>query len=73
MTGLASLARKIENAEKHKAAGVILVNDTGTVGESGDGIDVFAPISMFRSVKIPVVHVKRHLAAGLIRARTANL
>jgi hypothetical protein len=68
MTGLSSLARKIENAEKHKAVGVILVNDSATIAESGDGIDVWAAISMFRSAKIPVVHVKRHLAAGLIRS-----
>src|SRR5262249_7099663 len=33
---LASIEGKIQNAEKHGAAAVILVNDAGTVGEGSD-------------------------------------
>jgi hypothetical protein len=53
---LASLASKLGNAEKHKAAAVLLVNDAS---EKDDALMDFGYAALGTSVSIPAVHLKR--------------
>jgi hypothetical protein len=67
MPKLSALTAKLANAEKHKAAGVIMVNDAASAEETGDDISTFAGLMGGGAVKIPAVFVKRNLVTGLIR------
>lgn len=58
---------KIENAEKRKAAAVLLVNDRTMVKESGDTLMSFTTARNSSPVKIPILHIKRDLADVVFR------
>jgi hypothetical protein len=60
----ASLATKISNAEKHKAAAVILVNDAG---EKDDTLMEFGYSAFGAAGTIPAVQIKRALADKMLR------
>src|SRR5262249_41646972 len=67
---LATFANKIVNADQHKAAGVLIVNDQG----SARGRDDLVPFEQLAResapAKIPVMHVRRELADRIIRSCT---
>ncbi len=64
---MAGIQEKLENAQAHKAAAVILVNDETSITEFEE--DNITNLSSLRgSIKIPAVHVKRNLVSSLIRA-----
>lgn len=62
----ASIVNKLQNAEKHNAAGIILVNDVATA-EASDDISDFARLMNTPTIKIPAVHVRRTLVAPIIK------
>jgi hypothetical protein len=62
-----SLATKLANAEKHKAAAVILVNDRTTIAETKDALMPFSATRSASAAKIPAVHVHRDVAELLFR------
>jgi hypothetical protein len=65
---LASFNEKIANAEKHKAAALVVVNDRGTARD-GDGLLDFSYTALSRSpATIPVVHVRRAVLDEMLRA-----
>ena len=65
---LAGIHEKLENAQAHKVAAVILVNDETSVNEADE--DNISSMASLRggSIKIPAVHVKRNLVSSLFRA-----
>jgi hypothetical protein len=62
---IAALATKLANAEKHKAAAVILVNDAG---EKDDALMDFGYSAFGSPVRIPAAHVKRSTADTMLKA-----
>jgi hypothetical protein len=62
---LAALATKLANAEKHKAAAVILVNDAG---EKDDALMDFGYSAFGAPAGIPAVQVQRAFADRMLRA-----
>ncbi len=63
---LAAFASKIENAATHKAAGVIFVNDTGSVGKV-DPIPQYSNHAVgTEQAPFPVLYVKRAVADALV-------
>ncbi len=65
---VASWSTKLANAEEHKAAAVLVVNDAS---ETEDNLTDFLFTAGGDPVKIPAFHVKRSFADALLRA-TAN-
>jgi hypothetical protein len=62
----AAFVTKIENAAKHKAAGVIIVNDTTAAGQR-DQLFQFANHAIGTTpANIPVIHLKREVLDSLI-------
>lgn len=62
----ASFVRKIENAADHKAAGIIMVNDTANAG-ARDAIPVFASHAIGTSAApFPVLFLKRDVANAFL-------
>jgi Zn-dependent M28 family amino/carboxypeptidase len=62
---LAALATKLSTAEKHKAAGVILVNDAS---EKDDALMDFGYSAFGGAAAIPAVHVKRSVADTMLKS-----
>ncbi len=62
-----ALTTKIANAEKHKAAAVILVNDRTTLTESKDALMPFTATRSANAAKIPAVHIHRDVAELMFR------
>jgi hypothetical protein len=67
-----ALATKIANAEKRKAAAVLLVNDRTQVKESGDALAQFSTFAFGSPAKIPALHIRRDLADVIIRRATGK-
>jgi hypothetical protein len=65
----ASLQEKVLNADEHKVAGVLLVNDHATARANGDALIDFS-YTAFGSplANLPVVHIKRTLADAMIQS-----
>ena len=68
-----SLNRKIENAEKHKAAAIIIVNDHGMVGDSDDLMDFNFHAMVGSSAKIPAFTIHRSLLQSMLASRGDDL
>jgi hypothetical protein len=66
MQSVVGLVKKVENAEKNKAAAVILVNDRSTLSESGDVLTSFSTPFNGTS-KIPVIHLRRDIGEIIVR------
>jgi hypothetical protein len=70
---LARLDAKASNAEVHKAAAVLFVNDNQLAAESNDALRSFnETASSFDPVGIPVLHLRRSLANMLVRSHTGQ-
>jgi len=67
MQDVVSLAKKVENAEKHKAAAVILINDKSTIVDSGDVLAQYSSRAFGNPAKIPAIHIRRDLGELIIR------
>jgi Peptidase family M28/PDZ domain/PA domain len=64
----ASFLSKVANAEQHKAAAVLIVNDNGD-SASGDALLKFADLTQgVSSARVPVFHVRRSLAESILRS-----
>ncbi len=64
---LASFTEKLANAEKHKAAAMLFVNDAETA-RTGDDLLAFNFTAIARSAnKLPAFHVKRSVAETMLR------
>lgn len=69
----ARMDSKASNAEVHKAAAVIFVNDNATAAENKDALRTFNETAMnFDPIGIPVVHVRRWLINAMIRSQTGQ-
>jgi len=64
----ASLAEKILNADEHKAAAVLLVNDRNTARASDDLIEFNYGAFGSPLAKLPVVNIKRTVADAMIQS-----
>jgi len=62
----ATFTAKIENAAKHKAAGILFVSDRGKAGKTDDLIDPSSTAGALMSG--PVYHVKRSVIDGMLKA-----
>jgi hypothetical protein len=70
---LASLTEKLANAEKHKAAAVLFIND-GETARTGDELLSFNYTALARTnVKVPVFHVRRSVLETMLRTAGAEL
>jgi hypothetical protein len=68
-----SLQQKIQNAEKHKAAAIVFINDHGMV-DDGDDLMTFNWQCMSPgSGKIPALTIHRSLANSLLRSQGQDL
>ncbi|HYT92059.1 MAG TPA: M28 family peptidase [Gemmataceae bacterium] len=65
-TALAELLRKFANAEAHRAAAVLLVNDASELA-GGDKLKKFETLKE-TGVSIPVLHVRRSLLDPILRS-----
>lgn len=66
----ARMDTKASNAEVHKAAAIIFVNDNQTAAEANDALRAFGETSQsFDPIGIPVVHVRRSVINALIRSQ----
>src|SRR5262245_19062355 len=66
MAAVVALTKKVENAEKHKAAAVLLINDKSTIADSGDALS--PPSTNFGSTaKIPAIHIHRDIGDLIVR------
>jgi Zn-dependent M28 family amino/carboxypeptidase len=63
----ASLAAKVENAVKHKAAAILLVNDRETASTADPLLDFGYSAASEVSAPIPAVHLSRAFADSMIR------
>lgn len=63
---LASLERKVATAESHKAAALVLVNDSTELPK--DEIPPFSYLARASSSRIPAVHVKRSLIDPILKS-----
>jgi hypothetical protein len=68
-----ALNRKIENAEKHNAAAIIIVNDRGMVGDGDDLMDFNFHAMIGSSAKIPVFTIHRSLLQTMLESRKEDL
>jgi hypothetical protein len=66
----ARLDAKASNAEVHKAAAVIFVNDNQTAAEASDALRAFSDPG--DAVGIPLVHVRRPIVNAMIRSQTGE-
>ena len=66
----ARMDAKASNAEVHKAAAIIIVNDNQTAAEANDALRTFSETSQsFDPIGIPVVHLRRPLVNAMIRSQ----
>jgi len=63
-----SLQTKITNAELHKAAAIIIVNDADTAKNDDPLMDFAYTATSPTSAKIPAIHVKRSVVDALLQA-----
>lgn len=68
----AALQRKIENAEKHKAAAIVIVNDQSMLPDGDDLMDFNFLAMVSSTAKIPVLTVRRAVLEKLLKS-TADL
>ncbi len=69
----AALQSKAANAELHKAAAVIFVNDNVGAAESSDQLMDFSYTAQSRDPStLPVVHLRRHLVNSMVRSTTGQ-
>jgi len=69
----AALQSKAANAELHKAAAVIFVNDNVGAAEANDQLMDFSYTSQSRDPStLPVVHLRRHLVNSMVRSTTGQ-
>ena len=68
----ASLAAKLENAVKHKAAAVLLVNDRETASTADPLLDFGYSAASEVTTPIPAVHLSRAFADSMVRASLAK-
>lgn len=67
MQEVVALAKKVENAEKNKAAAVLLINDKSTLVDSGDVMAQFSSRAFGTPAKIPAIHIRRELGDLIVR------
>ena len=75
LKGSASLSRKIDNAEKHKAAAILLINDAD-YAKGGDDLLDFAFHSVLAAhqrsdATVPILHVRRSVLQTMLTASAA--
>ncbi|MBL8794152.1 MAG: M28 family peptidase [Planctomycetia bacterium] len=68
LTSYQSLQTKISNAEAHKAAAIIIVNDQDTAKNDDPLMDFAYTATSPTSAKIPAIHVKRSVVDALLQA-----
>ncbi len=66
--GNAAFRSKVANAEKHKAAALLIVNDAGTAKDGDDLLDFNFTAVGQPSGQLPVFHVKRSVAEKLLKS-----
>jgi hypothetical protein len=70
---LATFASKVVNADQHKAAGVLMVNDAKSAANGDDMIAFSTLASETSPAKIPVMQIKRELADRLLVTADTDL
>jgi hypothetical protein len=68
-----SLQQKIQNAEKHQAAAIIIVNDQGMVADGDDLMDFNFHAMVSSSAKIPAFTIHRSLLQSMLQSRNEDL
>jgi Zn-dependent M28 family amino/carboxypeptidase len=65
---MATLTEKLQNAERHKAAGVIFVNDRSLTADGDDLMNFSYTAPGQTAAKLPAVHVRRALADRMLQS-----
>ena len=68
----AALQAKASNAEVHKAAAVVFVNDNLTAAEANDSLRDFRMTQSMDAVGIPVIHARRSFINMMVRGVTGE-
>jgi hypothetical protein len=64
----ASFRTKVQNAEKHKAAGLLILNDTATAKDGDDLLDFNYTAVRQGNATIPTFHLKRSVAEQMLKS-----